>query len=143
MAEHKNAWLLPHQREQLQAEVRAGTSSYRHLAQRYGVSLPTVQRWAPRRGGQSRPLGRPPGAARPKRTPPYEAAVLAYRAQHPDHGPVRIAAELRPRFAQAHRGTVLAILQAHALTRRPRPKKEARPFASGPAPGADGRAIFA
>lgn len=143
MAEHKNARLLPHQREQLQAEVRAGSSSYRQLAHRYGVSLPTVQRWAPRGSGQSRPLGRPAGASRPKRTPPYEAAVRDYRAEHPDHGPVRIAAELRPRFAQAHRGTALAILQAHGLTRPPRPKKETGGAARRPAPGADGCPIFA
>lgn len=141
MAEHKNARLLPHQREQLQREVGAGSSSYRQLARRYGVSLPTVQRWAKRSSGQSRPLGRPVGAARPQRTPAYEAAVRAYRAEHPTHGPVRIAVELRPRFAQAHRGTVLAILQAHGLTRPGRPKKETPAAAGRPAPRADGCAV--
>ncbi|WP_375419467.1 hypothetical protein [uncultured Hymenobacter sp.] len=141
MSEHKNARLLPHQREQLQAEVAAGRSSYRQLAGRYGVSLPTVQRWAKRSGGQSRPLGRPAGVTRPQRTPAYEAAVLAHRDAHPDHGPVRIAAELRPRFAQAHRGTALAVLQAHGRTRPARPKKEAPALAGGAAPGADGRAV--
>lgn len=143
MAEHKNSRLLPHQREQLQAEVKAGTSSYRQLAQRYGVSLPTVQRWAKRSSGQGYRSGRPVGAVRLQRPAAYEAAVLAYRHEHPAYGPVRIAADLRPRFAQAHRGTALAILQAHSLTRPARPKKEAEAFAGGPPPGADGRVVSA
>lgn len=137
---HKNSALTVRQREQIQQALRAKTSSYRQLAARYGVNMSTIQRWGRRPNGQPGAAGRPP--SRTCRTPAYEAAVLAYRAEYPRQGPVRIAHELRPRFAQAHRGTVLSILQAHGLT-RPAGQKKAYPAAGGPAPGADGRPVSA
>lgn len=115
MGAHKNAALTVRQREQIHQATREGTASRRHLATRYGVSLTTVQRWAPRPDGHNRPLGRPVGTGTPE--PAYEQAVLVERIREPTHRPVRIAHELRPRFACAHRGTVLALLQAHGLTR--------------------------
>ena len=141
MGTHKNAALTVRQREAVQLAGREGTASRRQLARRYGVSLTTIQRWAPRLGGQDRPLGRPVGTGTP--VPDYEAAVLVERIRHPTHGPVRIAHDLRPRFARAHRGTVLALLQAHRLTRGTRPKKATTALAGGEAPGADGRAVSA
>ena len=141
MGTHQNAALTVRQREAVQLAAREGTASRRQLASRYGVSLTTIQRWVPRADGQNRPLGRPVGTGTP--VPDYEAAVLVERIRHPGHGPVRIAHDLRPRFARAHRGTVLRLLQAHRLTRGTRPKKEAAPPARRPAPGADGRAVFA
>lgn len=139
MGTHKNAALTVRQREAVQLAAREGTASRRQLARRYGVSLTTIQRWVPRPGGQDRPLGRPVGTGSP--VPDYEAAVLVERIRHPGHGPVRIAHDMRPRFARAHRGTVLSLLQAHGLTRGTRPKKEAAAPARGAAPGADGRAV--
>lgn len=139
MGTHKNAALTVRQREAVQLAARDGTASRRQLAHRYGVSLTTIQRWAWRPSGQDRPLGRPVGTGTP--VPDYETAVLVERIRHPGHGPVRIAHELRPRFARAHRGTVLALLQAHGLTRGTRPKKAATAPAGGAAPGADGRAV--
>ena len=141
MGTHKNAALTVRQREQVQLAAREGTASRRQLAERYGVSLTTIQRWAPRPNGQNRPLGRPVGTGTP--APDYEAAVLVERIRAPTHGPVRIAQNLRPRFARAHRGTVLSLLQAHGLTRGTRPKKASAAPARGAAPGADGRAVSA
>lgn len=141
MATHKNAALTVRQREQVQQAVRERSASYRALATRFGVHLTTIQRWADRANGQMRPLGRPVGSSQP--APDYEDAVLVERIRHPQHGPVRIAHDLRPRFARAHRGTVLALLQAHGLTRGTRPKKEIQAPARGAAPGADGRAVSA
>lgn len=139
MGTHKNAALTVRQREAVQLAAREGTASRRQLAARYGVSLTTIQRWVPRTDGQNKALGRPVGTGTP--VPGYEAAVLVERIRHPRHGPVRIAQDLRPRFARAHRGTVLALLQAHRLTRGTRPKKAATALAGGAAPGADGRAV--
>ena len=141
MGTHKNAALTVRQREQVQQAVREGTASYRQLAARYGVSLTTIQRWAPRSDGRDRLLGRPAGTGTP--APDYEAAVLVERIRQPTHGPVRIAHNLRERFARAHRGTVLSLLQAHGLTRGTRPKKASAAPARGAAPGADGRAVSA
>lgn len=142
MKTHKNAALTVRQREQVQQAVREGTASRRQLAARFGVNLTTIQRWAGRADGQPRRLGRPPGSGQPVGAD-YEAAVLGERIRQPTHGPVRIAHDLRPRFAHAHRGTVLSLLQAHGLTRGTRPKKAAAPPAGGAAPGADGRAVSA
>ena len=141
MGTHKNAALTVRQREAVQLAAREGTASRRQLARRYGVSLTTIQRWAPRPDGQNRPLGRPVGTGTP--APDYESAVLVERIREPTHGPVRIAHDLRPRFARAHRGTVLSLLQAHGLTRGTRPKKASAAPAGGPAPGADGRTVLA
>jgi hypothetical protein len=142
MQTHQNAALTVRQREQIQQAVCAGSASYRALATRYGVNLCTIQRWAKRATGQLRRLGRPVGSGSPAALD-YEAAVLVERIRQPGHGPVRIAPDLRPRFPRAHRGTVLALLQAHGLTRGTRPQKEnALPApASGPPPRANGRAV--
>lgn len=139
MPTHQNSALTVRQREHVQQAVRAGSASYRELAARYGVNLSTIQRWAKRPTGQLRPLGRPVGSG--SLPPDYEAAVLVARIRQPSHGPVRIAHDLRPRFARAHRGTVLGLLQAHGLTRGTGPKKASPAPASGPAPGPDGRAV--
>lgn len=141
MKTHKNAALTVRQREAIQQAVREGRASQAQLASRYGVSKTTIARWAHRPTGQMRPLGRPKGSD--QQPPDYEAAVLVERIRHPQHGPVRIAHELRPRFARANRGTVLALLQAHGLTRGTRPKKASPAPARGPAPGSDGRAVSA
>lgn len=145
MRTHKNAALTVRQREQIQHAVREGQASRRALAARYGVNPTTIQRWAHRPNGQLRPLGRPVGCpvSRSPQAADYETAVLVERIRHPAHGPVRIAHDLRARFAQANRGTVLALLQAHGLTRGTRPKKASQTPASGPAPGADGCAVSA
>jgi len=50
-------------------------------------------------------------------TPEYRAAVIDYRMEHQNHGPIRIAQELTGHFPWANRGTVLSILQQEGLTR--------------------------
>lgn len=141
MQPHKNAALTVRQRQQVQQAVREGSASYRQLAARFGVNLTTIQRWAKRADAQGRPLGRP--RRNVDSVPDYEAAVLVERLRHPSHGPVRIAHDLRPRFARANRGTVLSLLQAHGLTRGTRRPKKAQAPASGTAPSPDGRTVSA
>ena len=57
-------------------------------------------------------------------TEPYRQAVLDYRKDHPHHGPIRIAHQLKEDYPFANRGTVLKILQAQQLT-KPKPGKKA------------------
>jgi hypothetical protein len=49
-------------------------------------------------------------------TEPYRQAVLDYRKDHPHHGPIRIAHQLKDHYPFANRGTVLKILQQKQLT---------------------------
>jgi hypothetical protein len=46
----------------------------------------------------------------------YRQAVLNYRQENPDHGPIRIACELKGQYNFANWGTVLKILQQKRLT---------------------------
>lgn len=51
-------------------------------------------------------------------TSDYRQAVIAYRQQHPTHGPIRIAVELQATYPQAHRGTAALILQQAGLAQK-------------------------
>jgi transposase len=139
MRQHKNAALTPRQREEIQAAVAAKTSSQRALAVKYGVHLRTIVRWAHRPSGQEKPLGRP--APDPATPSPYAAAIVAYRQEHPTHGPRRIAAELRARFVQAHPYTIWQVLRQHGMSRRTPKKTALHAAAPPPTARADGRAI--
>jgi len=112
---HAQAALTVKQRQEVQRLHEDENVSIRALAQRFGVNPTTIQRWVHRESPldlSSAPLSR--GTVI---TPDYRAAVIAYREAHPRHGPIRIAQALRESFPQAHRGTVLSILQAQGLTR--------------------------
>lgn len=112
---HANAALTVQQRKEVRRLHQQEKVPIRELAKRFHVNPTTIQRWAKRES----PLDRSatPLAPRSTITPEYQAAVVAYRGEHPKHGPVRIAAELLGQFPQAHRGTVLKILQDQKLTR--------------------------
>jgi hypothetical protein len=127
---HANAALTLQQRKEVQRLHREEGISIRELARRFAANPTTIQRWVSR----DSPLDH---SAAPRRThstitPEYRAAVVAYRQQHPRHGPIRIATELRRDCPMAHRGTVLRILQEEHLTRPPAPKpREHHPLPVG------------
>lgn len=120
MVIHANAALTVKQRQEIQRRHAQG-ESIRSLAQRFQVSVPTVQRWAQRES----PLDRTTAPLHHATvvSPDFRAAVLAYRTGNPNHGPIRIAAALAAQFPQANRGNVQRILQQEGLTRRPTPPK--------------------
>ncbi len=118
---HAKAALTIKQRQQVQRLHREEHVSIRKLAKRFGVNPTTVQRWVRRQAPfdlSSAPLQRHTVI-----TAEYRAAALAYRKEHPQHGPIRIAHQLRREFPKANRGTILSILQAEALT-RPKTRKD-------------------
>jgi transposase-like protein len=127
---HARAALTLAQRTEVRRLHQEEQVSIRALAARLGVNATTIQRWV----GRESPLDRSSAPLRRRTviTPEYREAVLAHRQAHPHHGPIRIAHELRARFAQANRGTVLAILQAAGLTRpAPRRPRTHRPIPVG------------
>lgn len=110
---HSNAALTVSQRRQVKTLFEQG-QSVAALATRFGVHQTTIRRWIGREVFTDRPHPQRGGRLL---TPDYEQAVIAYRQEHPTHGPVRIAHALRAQFPQAHRGTALQILQRNGLTR--------------------------
>lgn len=120
---HAQAALTLKQRQEVKRLHEAG-ESVRKLAQRFRVNLSTIQRWIKR----DSPLDKSsaPLANRTVVTNEYHIAVVAYRKEHPNHGPVRIAQELKGAFPKANRGTILKILQEEGLTRPPRAEKVER-----------------
>lgn len=117
---HSNAALTVKQRKQVRSLYQSGQHTFVALAQRFGVSPRTIRRWAVRESPEDKKA--PVRQARVV-TPEYEAAVVAYREQNPQHGAIRIALALQEEFPLAHRGTVATILKKRGLTR----KRVARP----------------
>lgn len=127
MKPHSNAALTIRQRQAIKCLFQEGTS-VRTLAAQFRVSVSTIEKWAHR----SDPYDRSTAPKQPHTsiTPEYRQAVLDYRRQNPGHGPIRIAQALEEHFPQAHRGTILRILQEAKATR----KSQRRPKASQPIP---------
>lgn len=127
---HALAALTVEQRKEVKRLHEEEAVSIRDLAERFRVNKSTVERWVKR----DSPLDRSSAHLTSHTTisPGYRQAVVAYREGHPKHGPIRIARELRAEFPQAHRGTVLKILQEKELTRpRPREQKPRTPIPVG------------
>ena len=120
---HSQAALTLKQRQKVKRLHKEGVS-IRELAKRYGVNPTTIQRWIKRES----PLDKSstPLTLQTVITPEYRAAVIDYRMEHQNHGPIRIAQELKERFPWANRGTVLSILQQEGMTRPPKGKKAQR-----------------
>ena len=120
---HSQAALTLRQRQKVKRLHEEGVS-IRDLAHRFRVNPTTIQRWTNRES----PLDKSSAPYTPKTviTPEYRAAVIEYRMEHQNHGPIRIAQELKERFPWAHRGTVLSILQQEGLTRPPKKEKAQR-----------------
>lgn len=119
------------ERARLVAAHLDGLYSVTELADRFGVSRPTVYKWIDRfkRGGAAAlaDLGRAPKTS-PQQTPPdVEALILEARRAHPTWGPRK----LLPYLARRHPGVLLpapstagAILDRHGLTK---PRRARRP----------------
>jgi transposase-like protein len=109
---HKNAKLLPNQRQQIKDLYATGEYSQEELALRFGVSRPTISKWVKRQTPAD-------GSSAPKHhgrrtiTPEFEQAVKEYR-QNPataHHGKVRIALALRDVFACSSSSNVYLVLK--------------------------------
>jgi len=120
---HSQAALTLKQRQKVKRLHKEGVS-IRELAKRYGVNPTTIQRWIKRES----PLDKSstPLTLQTVITPEYRIAVIDYRMEHQNLGPIRIAQELKERFPWANRGTVLSILQQEGMTRPPKGKKAQR-----------------
>jgi hypothetical protein len=126
---HANAALTIRQRQEIRRLFLRG-ASIRDLAAQFHVNPTTVSRWAHRDDPHDRSCA--PRQPRTTMTEAYRQAVLDYRAQHPEQGPIRIAWALEARFPQANRGTVQRILQdAQATQHAERKPQERRPLPVG------------
>jgi transposase len=119
MRYHANAALTHTQRRLVREQVEQGVS-HTELARRFGVHRRTIARWATRSEMQDRTTA-PHQHGRTVVDDAYRAAVVQARAEHPNHGPKRIAHDLRHRFPTANVATVWRILKAAGLS-RPAPK---------------------
>lgn len=125
---HAQAALTIKQRQEVKKLHQEEGVSIRKLAKRFHVSTTTIQRWVKRDSPLD--LSSAPIKHSTVITPEYRAAVVAYRKERPNHGPIRISQELQDRFPFTNRGTVLRILQEKGLTRPP--AKERKPRKSIP-----------
>lgn len=127
---HVNAALTIKQRQEMRRLHQEEHRSIRQLARMFHVNPSTAQKWVNRES----PGDKSPAPLHPQTvvTETYRAAVLRYRTAHPHQGPIRIAQELKHEFPQAHRGTILRILQqAHLTTARPPKAKPRKPIPVG------------
>jgi transposase-like protein len=121
---HANAALTIRQRQEIQRLYQQEQCSITALARQFNTSTKTIRKWVRRESTQDRSSA--PHQRHRVVTEAYEQAVLEYRHQHPEQGPIRIAQALQPQFPQAHRGTVLRILQQAKLTHRRSREKQSR-----------------
>jgi len=120
---HSQAALTLKQRQEVKRLHEEEGVSVRKLASRFRVNPTTIQRWIKRDSPLDKSTA--PVSKRTVITKEYRATVIHYRGEHPNHGPIRIAQELKGEFPWANRGTVLTILQQEGLTQPP--KKERMP----------------
>lgn len=121
MGLHKNAGLTESQRKQIKALYKAGGTSYRQLAERFGVTIKTIEKWVKRDAPNDLKSG--PRHHKSIISDAYRRAIIEYRQANPFHGPIRIAEALKTEFDFANRGTVLIVLQQEGVTRAKGKKK--------------------
>jgi transposase len=130
MTIHARAALTLLQRKEIKRLHEAEHISIRELAKRFNTTEKTIQKWIHR----DSPLDKTSAPLKHSTviTPEYKAAVIGYRKEHPNHGPITIAQALENEFPQANRGTVLRILQSEELTHKTnKDKKERKPIPVG------------
>ena len=121
---HANAALTQTQRR-LVHELAAQGVSDSELARRFGVHRRTIARWRERAELTDRSSA-PKRHGRKVVNDEYKRAVITHRTAHPNHGPKRIAHDVRERFPSANVATVWRILHAAGLSKRA-PKKTNSP----------------
>jgi transposase len=114
--QHANAALTIPQRVEVKRLFDNEKVSVSDLAKRFCCGESTIRKWIKRTTPADQSSA--PHRKRAVVTPDYRQAVIAYRQQHPTHGPMRIAAELQAAYPQAHRGTVSLILKKGGLTQK-------------------------
>lgn len=124
MRYHAKAALTQTQRRLVRELAQQGVSDS-ELARRFGVHRRTIARWSERDQPNDRSSA-PLKHGRKLVDDTYERAVVAARTQHPNHGPKRIAHQLRHRFASANVATVWRILHAAGLSKRAPKKSDSR-----------------
>ena len=127
---HARAKLTIMQRKEIKRLHEEEKVSIRKLAERFNTSDKTIQKWVHRES----PLDKSSAPLEHSTviTPEYREAVIAYRKEHPNRGPITITQALQDRFSQADRGTVLRILQSEGLTKKPaKQKKKRKPIPVG------------
>lgn len=119
---HANAKLTMKQRQEIRRLHCENRISIRRLATQFQVSRATIEKWVHRESPCD--VSSAPHHPRTVITAAYQTAVLEYRHEHPQHGPIRIAEAVRPSIPQAHRETIRRILlragvSVHAAANRP------------------------
>ena len=114
--QHANAALTIAQRIEVKRLFDKEKVPVSELAKRFCCGESAIRKWIKRATPEDKSSA--PNRKRVVVTEDYRAAVIAYRQQHPTHGPIRIAAELQAAYPQAHRGTVGLILKKAGLTKK-------------------------
>ena len=117
---HSNAALTPARRQEVRRLFEEEHLSLHELARQFHVSVTTIKRWVSRQDPHDRSSA--PHRHAGSVTPEYREAALEARREHPEHGPRRLARELRGRFPQANPSTLGRILQQAQLS-QPRPER--------------------
>jgi hypothetical protein len=130
MRQHKNAALSIAQRIEIKGLYQQENKAVSQLALTYQVSEATIRKWIK----PESPFDLPSTAHHLAGviTEPYRQAVLDYRKDHPHHGPIRIAHQLKQHYPFANRGTVLKLLQQKQLTTAKKGKKPDNHLPAGP-----------
>ena len=137
------------ERARLVAAHLDGLYSVSELADRFGVSRPTVYKWVARyRDGGAEALADRPRIARtqPGQTPPeVEALLLACRVAHPSWGPRKLLlylAKRHPDVPLPAPSTVGTLLGRHGLTKKRRPRRPPKHPGSTPLLAAAPNAVW-
>ena len=127
------------ERAHLVALYQDGLYSVTELADRFGVSRPTVYSWIERfrEGGAEALADRSRAPKRsPQQTPPeVEALIVEARQAHPTWGPRKLLpylARRHPDLCLPAPSTAGAILARHGLTKKRRPRRSAKHPGSAP-----------
>jgi transposase len=110
---HARAKLTIEQRKEIKKLYQTEKISIRKLAKLFRVTPKTIHNWVRREAPLDKTSA--PIHHRTVITPEYRNAVINYRTEHPRHGPIRIAFELKGEFPQTKKGTVYNILREEGL----------------------------
>lgn len=109
---HAKAALTPKQRQAVKDLYATGKCSHQELAERFGTTRKTIAKWL-RRPDTADASNAPKHHGRRTITPEFEQAVKKYRQDEATshHGKIRIAHELRSRFACSNPSNVYLALK--------------------------------
>ena len=127
---HGNAKLTIKQREAVRRLHHEERRTIAFLSRDFGVSPNTILKWVHRES----PFDCKMPSSKRKRIveEDYRQAIIEYRKQHPNHGNLRIAQELRETYPHARPSTILRVLQQGGLiVARTAEKREKKPLKTG------------